>query len=633
MVLPTMRLWSAALALTLWPAAAIAEPSAADYYVRDLPGVPEDASPIKMHAGHIEVNPEHHGNLFFWHFQNAHIANRQRTVIWINGGPGCSSEDGALMEIGPYRVKDKDHLVLNNGSWNEFANLLFVDNPVGTGFSYVDTDSYIHELDTMAEHFLIFLEKFFAMFPHYELDDLYIAGESYAGQHIPYIARAILDRNKKEKDRQWNLKGLVIGNGWISPDHQYDAYLDYGYEKGLLKKGSDLDRDLQADLVKCKELIAGDPGHVDYGKCEKILSKMLYGLRDGSGNEECINMYDIRLRDSYPTCGMSWPPDLEHVEPYLQRREVTEALHVNPQRNMGWTECNGNVGNAFNAKNSRPSFELLPGLMEEQLPILLFSGAEDLICNHLGTEALINDLEWSGGKGFELSPGNWAPRRNWTFEGESAGFWQEARNLTYVLFNDASHMVPFDWPRRSRDMLDRFMMVDVSSIGGEPSDSHIDGEKLPETAVGDSKGEDHDDGDHDEHDEHDDDDDDDDDEHDHAKWEAYRRSGSIVLVIVIVATIAWGYFVWTQRRSSRGSSGAGAASYHSLGGATEMRGIRRKPGEGDLEASAFGESEDNLNAPTGSSRGGGGKYTIGDESDDDEKPPKVNSGPGVYVVK
>lgn len=114
--------------------------------------------------------PEHNGNIFFWHFQNKHIANRQRTVIWVNGGPGCSSEDGALMEVGPYRVKDEQNLVLNNGSWNEFANLLFVDNPVGTGFSFVDTDSFVRELDAMADQFVDFLDKFFAIFPEYDRD-------------------------------------------------------------------------------------------------------------------------------------------------------------------------------------------------------------------------------------------------------------------------------------------------------------------------------------------------------------------------------------------------------------------------------------------------------------------------------
>lgn len=121
---------------------------------------------------HIEVAPEHNGNLFFWHFQNKHIANRQRTVIWLNGGPGCSSEDGALMEVGPYRLKDDHTLTYNDGSWNEFANLMFVDNPVGTGYSYVDTDSYLRELDEMADQFVVFLEKWYQLFPEYEHDDV-----------------------------------------------------------------------------------------------------------------------------------------------------------------------------------------------------------------------------------------------------------------------------------------------------------------------------------------------------------------------------------------------------------------------------------------------------------------------------
>lgn len=110
--------------------------------------------------------------MFFWHFQNQHIANKQRTVIWLNGGPGCSSEDGALMEIGPYRLKNDHMLEYNNGSWNEFANIMFVDNPVGTGFSYVNTDSYLHDLDDMATQFVTFLEKWFALFPEYEHDDV-----------------------------------------------------------------------------------------------------------------------------------------------------------------------------------------------------------------------------------------------------------------------------------------------------------------------------------------------------------------------------------------------------------------------------------------------------------------------------
>ena len=107
------------------------------------------------------------------------------------------------MEVGPYRVRPNGKLEVTEGSWDEFASVLFVDNPVGTGFSYVNTDSYVHELTEMADQFLVFLEKWFSIFPDHALDDIYIAGESFAGQHIPYIARAILDRNKTAK-KPWN---------------------------------------------------------------------------------------------------------------------------------------------------------------------------------------------------------------------------------------------------------------------------------------------------------------------------------------------------------------------------------------------------------------------------------------------
>lgn len=80
--------------------------------------------------------------------------------------------DGALMEVGPYRVGEGGKLRYNNGSWDQFANLLFVDNPVGTGFSFVDSNSYIHELDEMADQFMVFLENWFKIFPEHESNDV-----------------------------------------------------------------------------------------------------------------------------------------------------------------------------------------------------------------------------------------------------------------------------------------------------------------------------------------------------------------------------------------------------------------------------------------------------------------------------
>lgn len=76
------------------------------------------------------------------------------------------------MEIGPYRLKDNEHLVYNDGAWDEFANVLFVDNPVGTGFSYVDTDSFVSGITQMADQMIQFLEKFFKLFPEYTSNDV-----------------------------------------------------------------------------------------------------------------------------------------------------------------------------------------------------------------------------------------------------------------------------------------------------------------------------------------------------------------------------------------------------------------------------------------------------------------------------
>ncbi|CAK1362592.1 Pheromone-processing carboxypeptidase kex1 [Cercospora beticola] len=589
-------------ALSWLPSAFAAAKSAADYYVSDLPGAPEPK--LDTWAGHLEITPEHHGNLFFWLFKNRHIANKQRTVLWLNGGPGCSSMDGALMEIGPYRVTKDGKLRLQDGSWDEFANVLFVDQPVGTGFSYADTNSYVHEMDQMADQMVQFLKAFFEIFPEHKNTDLYIAGESYAGQWIPYIAHAILEHNKKNPSDKWNLEGLMIGNGWISGPEQYISFLPFAYENNLITAGSDTDKKALEQQKACiADLDAGAKDHVDSGICENIMQSL---LRDTQNSNGCLNMYDVRLRDSYPSCGMNWPPDLEWVKPYLRRDDVKRALHINPDKKTGWVECNNQVSSAFNARNSKPSRALLPGLLEK-VPILLFSGDKDLICNHVGTENIINNMDWNGAKGMELSPGVTAPRRDWTFEGEPAGFYQTARNLTYLRFYNASHMVPFDYPRRTRDMLDRFMGVDIASIGGTPADSRIDGEKGKEVSVGghpnstaaqEAEAE----------------------KVEAAKWSAYQRSGEIALFIVAVAAAVWGFFIWRDRRKRKGYKSVFGMEPFDDRGPSGGLGLDHdaRRAERDVEAARdFDEAElDDMSHANG--RHKEERFSLGDDEEEDD---------------
>lgn len=415
-----------------------------------------------------------------------------------------------------------------------------------------------------------------------ELLQIYFAGESYAGQHIPYIAKAILERNKKRASKPWNLQGLLIGNGWIAPKEQYEAYLTFAYKRDMIKKGSVEGEKLQNQWDQCKSRMGADPGRVDYIDCERILRDILsYTSTIGSdGQKQCYNMYDIRLRDTHPACGMNWPPDLKHMKPYLRNPSVINALHVNKNKVSGWEECTGSVGSAMRNLDSVASVQLLPKILES-VPILLFSGADDYICNHMGTEAFLGNMEWNGGKGFEITPGTWAPRRDWTVDGEKAGFWQEARNMTYVLFEEASHMVPFDHPRRSRDMLDRFMGVDASHAA--PINSKIDGEKGPQSSV-----------DGDENHEQ---------EVEEAKWHAYRRSGEIVLAIAIIAFCGWAYLVWRDRRKRRG--------YRGLAGAPADGPSEAFGGRADVEA---GELEEL--APRGEEK----RYSIGSDSEEESGP-------------
>lgn len=414
--------------------------------------------------------------------------------------------------------------------------------------------------------------------------------------------------------RHWNLKGLLIGNGWTSPMDQYPAYLDYAYKRGLIQGGSDIAKTVEAQQAVCmKKLADGGKDHVDTGECEEILQEILRLTVDKSAaaDQQCINMYDVRLRDSYSSCGMNWPPDLTTVTPYLRDKEVIKALHVNPDKHSGWTECSGAVSGAFRARGSAPAITLLPHILES-VPTILFSGDQDLICNHVGTEELIHNMAWNGGTGFELAPGTWAPRRAWTFEGEPAGIYQSARNLTYVLFYNASHMVPYDFPRRTRDMLDRFMGVDIGSIGGTPSDSRIDGEKAGvETSVG---------------------------GHPNstvaeqaeadklhaATRAAYYRSGEAALIVVALAAGAWAWYVWRDRRGRRGYRGVahmfdgvaggvgrvgsadiGALGMETLGGSARKR---------DLEAADFDAAElDDMSPSAGATR-----YSLGSATDDDD---------------
>ena len=404
---------------------------------------------------------------------------------------------------------------------------------------------------------------------------------------------------------------------------QYPAYASQIYDQSLVEKGSAAEQNLKAADAKCKGLMERTRNDipVTVSQCEDVLNGF---LMDTTKDGKCLNMYDVRLKDTSGSCGMNWPPDLPAVTKYLRQKEVVRALNIDKDKKAGWTECNSQVGNAFRARRSKPAIHLLPELLE-QMPIMLFSGEKDLICNHIGTENLINNLEWNGATGMETDKGVTAPRRDWTFEGAPAGIWQNARNLTYLLFYNASHMVPFDYPRRTRDMFDRFIGVDIASIGGKPTDSRIDGAQGLETSVG---------------------------GHPNStvaqeaeaakleaeRWSAYKQAGEAALVIVVLAAAIWGFFIFRARYRRRGYSGVlpadpqdrfGTRGELGLDGPRHSLADRRRRERGDIEAAAdFDEAE--LDELSGERREKG-KFRLdndGEDSDGEYRDATARQGSG-----
>ena len=355
------------------------------------------------------------------------------------------------------------------------------------------------------------------------------------------------------------MKGLAIGNGWIDPLNQYEAYIKFALAKGLVKEGSDDYKKAMGYWGECqKEINSMKVVPTSVGTCEWIMGTLTESLqRKIDGKQVCLNVYDIRLVDEYPACGMNWPPDLKDIQPYLRRKDVVDALHAGAKQE-GWVECNGRVGGALRNANSPASITLLPSLLEK-VNVMLFAGDQDYICNYMGIEYLIEKMFWAGATGMDG-----APTANWVVNGTAAGTWTESRRLTYVKVFNSSHMVPYDVPHVAHDMMLRFMGVDFAAVTSGsakiPSTVGNSTKPVPQTNIEESaapvsapskSAEDQ-----------------------KAMWDAYYNAGSVALVVVLLA-LGFGLFVFCRSRRRR------------LG----FNGTARRPGADDEEAIPLAQSD------------------------------------------
>merc|ERR1711981_802944 len=179
---------------------------------------------VKQHHGYFRIKGGKDKNYFYWMFEARENPKNAPLVLWLTGGPGCSSEIALFTENGPCSVsKDGKKTTPNAYSWNRKANLLFVDQPAGTGFSYGRTGDYDkneHEVSTDLYHFL---QEVVKKYPQYHKAPLYIFGESYAGHFVPSTTHRVFQGNQAKTGEYLALRGQGIGNGLT------DAYTQYPY--------------------------------------------------------------------------------------------------------------------------------------------------------------------------------------------------------------------------------------------------------------------------------------------------------------------------------------------------------------------------------------------------------------------
>lgn len=402
--------------------------------VQSLPGL-RDSLDFSHYAGHITADENQHHRIFYWLVESPTNSEKKPLVIWLNGGPGCSSMDGLWLELGPFRLdNDRQTVKLNPFSWHLAANMLFIDQPVGTGFSFTKLKNGYPKNDEMInKQFYPFLLKFLSLHSRYlnpQQDKpykisrpIFFTGESHAGHFIPSIVQYILKRNDellsspKDGSIFIDVAGIGLGNPWIDPANQYNP-AEFAHGLGLLSRGQ-VNR-LKEQELKCRRLL--EKGHYYSNICLDLLDNVLDSVSI-AGHQKLL-MYDVRKFLQNPN---SFPPGHEALEQYLNRKEVRKALNVveTPHR---FQECTDPPYYALSHQDGKGVMNEMRYLLERNIDVLIFNGQYDLICNHLNIEMALDAFNWSGQREWlNARPGIWSVNKR------PAGYLRKAKSLQTLL--------------------------------------------------------------------------------------------------------------------------------------------------------------------------------------------------------
>ncbi|KAF9530918.1 alpha/beta-hydrolase [Crepidotus variabilis] len=429
-------------------------PKASEFYVdgKSIPEVDFDVGPSWAGLLPISANANETRKLFFWFFPPAQGGSLDDMIFWTNGGPGCSSLEGFLQENGPISWSyGQAKPTPNDHAWTKLSSMLWVEQPVGTGFSQ-GTPNITNE-DQLAAQLVGFLQQFLEVFKELKGKNLYLTGESYAGTYVPYIASYIYAHPTA---LSLKLQGIWIADPSLSYDiiqEQVPAVDFVRKYENVFSFNQTFTAQIEAKAQKCgytgyiqKYVTYPPKGQLPYPGNSSHISKDC-DVWDDIFNAALIinpafNVY--RIFDTYPILWdvLGFPGSFEQVQVspiYFDREDVKKAIHA--PVSVNWTECSeGNVFTGRNGDTSVPSaLSVLPGVIEKNNRTVIIHGTADFILLSDGTRIVIQNMTWGGQQGFQT------PIKNDSFLVDGVGAMGTAhveRKLAYVEVVQSGHMVP-----------------------------------------------------------------------------------------------------------------------------------------------------------------------------------------------
>lgn len=390
---------------------------------------------FKSYSGFFTVNKEYGSNQFLWYFPAMSNAADAPIVLWLQGGPGASSLFGLFTENGPLQVVN-GNFAKRKYNWALNHHLIYIDNPVGTGFSFTKNDKgYCTDEAQVGQQLYATLVQFFKLFPELQTRKFFVTGESYGGKYVPSLAYTIHKKNPTAK-LKINLSGVAIGNGLSDPQHQL-LYSKYLYQLGLIDNN-------QKDLFAKEESRA-----VDYIRNKKF--KEAFEVFDSLLNGDLIKPKKSMF---FNMTGFDFYFNFLHTNDYtdngfgamLQKAAVRSSIHVG--------DLPFNDGNIVERHLMEDIMQSVAPYVTELLDhyyVVIYSGQLDIIVAYPLTLNYLQNLNFTGAAEYKS-----AKRYVWKVDNEVAGYVKQAGRLVEIMVRNAGHMVPLDQPKWALDLITRF---------------------------------------------------------------------------------------------------------------------------------------------------------------------------------